>query len=414
MSVLAVDDHAATRNILGHLCNGWGMNYTQAETGGAALELFHKAASIGHPYDVAIIDLHMPGMDGLALARALKSHPKLASTRLIMLASLDLHETPEAMREAGIEAFLTKPLRQTQLLECIRTAMASGAEARSLSPGLVELRPAALAAPPAPAANEPRLRLLIAEDNPVNQKVALHQLQKLGYRAKAVDNGRAALEAIAATSYDIVFMDCQMPELDGYAATGELRRREGTDRHTWIIAMTANSLEGDREKCLAAGMDDYISKPVKPEKLAEAIKRFLSRAPEEPRKDAAMAPEALALTGPVVDLALLAEFREMEEAGESILEQLIGVFLENSPKLLQDARAALKARSGPLLARAAHTLKGSCSNFGAARLQAVCAALEMAAEDGDLGRASELLAGAEFEFKDVQAALENECAVATL
>jgi CheY-like chemotaxis protein/HPt (histidine-containing phosphotransfer) domain-containing protein len=272
--------------------------------------------------------------------------------------------------------------------------------------------------------------------------VALHQLQKLGYSAMAVDNGRLALDAIGANGYDIVFMDCQMPELDGYAATRELRRREGTERHTWIIAMTANSLEGDREKCLAAGMDDYISKPVKPEKLEEAIERFLSRATEdlarekggkevklasEPAPVAAPAPAPAPAAvhaptpapapaapepprGPAIDLEILSCFRDMEENGESLLDQLIGVFLDNSPKLLHEAREGLQKRSGEMLAHASHTLKGSCSNFGAERLRSVCQELETEAHAQNFARAAELLVAVESEFKYVQEALERECA----
>jgi CheY-like chemotaxis protein/HPt (histidine-containing phosphotransfer) domain-containing protein len=333
--------------------------------------------------------------------------------------------SPESMRDAGVEAVLAKPVRQSQLLEAFKMAMSSASEPRSLAPGLMELREAESAEPV--AAPAPKLRLLVAEDNPVNQKVALHQLQKLGYSAMAVDNGRLALDAIGANGYDIVFMDCQMPELDGYAATRELRRREGTERHTWIIAMTANSLEGDREKCLATGMDDYISKPVKPEKLEEAIQRFLSRAAEEAarekgeRKEVKPAPEPVAPApapapipaeprGPAIDLEILSCFRDMEENGESLLDQLIGVFLDNSPKLLHEAREGLAKRSGEMLAHAAHTLKGSCSNFGAERLRAVCQELENAGHAQNFSQATELLVSVENEFKYVQEALERECA----
>ena len=256
-------------------------------------------------------------------------------------------------------------------------------------------------------AAEQNLRILIAEDNVVNQKVALHQLQKLGYLAQAVDNGRAAIEALRRVPYDLVFMDCQMPELDGYAATRELRRREGSERHTWIIAMTANSLEGDREKCLAAGMDDYVSKPVKPENLAAALQRYH----DQHEVELALRQEGAV---PAVDLSMLDGFRDLEEDGESLLSKLIGVFLENSPKLLNDAHAALRAHSSPKLALAAHTLKGSCSNFGAERLRAACQLLEQIANDGKLESAAPTLANVEKEFNYVRVALERECPVLSL
>ncbi|RYG22643.1 MAG: response regulator, partial [Burkholderiales bacterium] len=177
------------------------------------------------------------------------------------------------MREAGVDAFLRKPMKQSALYHCLVNVMARETEPRTIMSGLMQLRD--LAADSGDVNRlENRMRILIAEDNVVNQKVALHQLHKLGYLAQAVDNGRAALEALSRTAFDVIFMDCQMPELDGYAATRELRRCEGPDRHTWVIAMTANSLAGDREKCLAAGMDDYVSKPVKLESLQAAIDRF--------------------------------------------------------------------------------------------------------------------------------------------
>jgi CheY-like chemotaxis protein/HPt (histidine-containing phosphotransfer) domain-containing protein len=252
------------------------------------------------------------------------------------------------------------------------------------------------------------LRILIAEDNPVNQKVALFQLQKLGYLAEVVDNGRQALQAMAKSHYDVVFMDCQMPELDGYEATRNLRVIEGDARHTWVIAMTANSLEGDRQKCMAAGMDDYVSKPVKPEHLQSALSRFSGvRAVEREVRD----------TGSVgaIDPRIIASFREMDiEGEESILSKLIDVFIENTPRVLGEARAAVARGMSPQLERAAHTLKGSCSNFGAERMRLACEKLEALAREGDLEKADDLIAEVQKEFEYARLALEHErpaCAV---
>ena len=429
--ILTVDDHAATRTVLQHLFTEWGMKERHAQTGRAALDQFRRAAASGYPFDLAVIDASMPEMDGFALARAIKSDPKLASTRLVMIGSLLHPESPEALREAGIEAFLIKPLRQSQLLSCLKAALASNLEPRSMLSGLTELRPDA----PAPAPVAPRqsgLRILLAEDNVVNQRVALHQLQKLGYTAEPVDNGRLALEAIARSDYDVVFMDCQMPELDGYAATRELRQREGFAKHTWIIAMTANSLEGDREKCLAAGMDDYVSKPAKPAALVAVLQRYADRAGQgapvtpspvpppaaPPIPDAKPRPllEPLPPDASTIDLEMLSGFRDMDGDGdgESLLSQLIGVFLENSPKLLEEARSGLMDLDGDRLSRAAHTLKGSCSNFGAERLRVSCERLEEAGHGSQLGVAAELLNQVEKEFATVRQALELECVAVAL
>jgi two-component system, sensor histidine kinase and response regulator len=394
---LIVDDNAASRRIIHHLLGSWGAQTQQAPGSHEAIDLLRRAAASGHPFELAVLDMHLPEMDGLALARAIKSDPLLASARIVMLTSLDRQDTPEAMRDAGIDQYLTKPLKQSQFLDCVREATSRRNNSVPLPSGLVQLR--TITSDPAPAQQD--LRILLAEDNAVNQKVILHQLQKIGYLAHAVDNGRLALEALGRTPYDVVFMDCQMPELDGYAATRELRRREGTERHTWIIAITANSLAGDREKCLAAGMDDYVSKPVKPEDLQGALRRY--REVREVEKDLHSHDGP-----PAVDLSLLDGFRDLEEDGESLLTKLINVFLENSPRLLSEARTALEHQSNPLLARAAHTLKGSCSNFGAERLREACALLEEAANCSQLTQAGELLAKVEKEFSYVRVALERE------
>jgi HPt (histidine-containing phosphotransfer) domain-containing protein len=198
-------------------------------------------------------------------------------------------------------------------------------------------------------------------------------------------------------------MDCQMPELDGYEATRELRRIEGGKRHTWVIAMTAHSLQGDREKCIAAGMDDYVSKPVKMDQLSAAITRF-----HEQRERSGSSTSSVDAP-PAIDRELLDGFRELDVDGDGgILCKLIDLFIENTPLVLKEAHSALAAHSTPLLARAAHTLKGSCSNFGAERMRAACAELEQLANGGTLEGAAELLETVEKEFDHVRLALERE------
>jgi CheY-like chemotaxis protein/HPt (histidine-containing phosphotransfer) domain-containing protein len=348
------------------------------------------------------------------LARAIKSDPGLAGVRLVLATSLDHRESPQAMREAGVQSHLVKPIKQSLLRNCL--AMAISAEADIL-PSFTELE----ADPKLPVAvNGHQLRILIAEDNPVNQKVALHQLQRLGYEAQAVDNGRAALEALRRTNFDVIFMDCQMPELDGFSATREIRRVEGDQKHTWIVAVTANSLAGDRERCLVAGMDDYVSKPVKPDDLQNALTKFLARRedgrPPEPSDapEPAAEVEPLPIEGTVLDLSLLSGFRDIDDGPDCLLNKLIDVFLDNSPKLLAEARTALNEGNAKAVGQAAHTLKGSCSNFGAERLRQACFLLEQAGGEGNLGRAPELLAAVEKEYNRARAALERERLVPTL
>jgi PAS domain S-box-containing protein len=273
LRILVVDDNATNRQILKHQVESWGMMHEEANGGEHALKLLRRAAQRNEQFDLVVLDLMMPGMDGFELARRIKSEPALAGVQLVMLTSFGERGDATRSRELGIAAYLTKPVRQSQLFDCLAkviSANTSNQETKSPAPPLVTKH----------SLTEAKImsnkRLLLAEDNAVNQKVALRQLQKLGYRADAVANGREAVEALGRIPYDLVLMDCQMPEMDGYEATAEIRRREGALKHTWIVAMTANALEGDRAKCLAAGMDDYVSKPVKVEDLGAVLRNLLA------------------------------------------------------------------------------------------------------------------------------------------
>jgi signal transduction histidine kinase/DNA-binding response OmpR family regulator len=277
LRALIVDDNATNRKILSHQLSSWGMIHEEADSGVRALELLRAAAAQGAAYDLAILDLMMPGMDGFELARAIKSDAAISAVRLVLLTSFGQRGHSTTAREAGIAAYLTKPVRQSELFDCLINVVSQASVGADLSSSEV---PAKLLT--RHSLKETKVMsqkiILLAEDNIVNQKVAVRQLQKLGYRADAVANGREALEALGRIPYDLVLMDCQMPELDGYEATAEIRRREGEAKHTLIVAMTAHALEGDRLKCLAAGMDDYISKPVKPEQLGAVLERLLALA----------------------------------------------------------------------------------------------------------------------------------------
>jgi len=280
--VLVVDDNATNRKILHHQILGWRMRNGSAASGREALAILKAEAAAGDPYDLVILDLQMPEMDGLMLAQAIKAEPALAATRLILLSSLGRKLTPEEMRASGISAYLIKPVRQSELYNSLVLAMASG----PLPLGRRRFTSPALDVMSAPRENQPRtVRILLAEDNAVNQKVALRQLKKLGYAADAVGNGLEVLEALARIPYPVVLMDCHMPEMDGLEATRQIRARERSGRANGrdhppvrIIAMTADAMQGDREKCLAVGMDDYISKPVRLADLQAALRRNLDEA----------------------------------------------------------------------------------------------------------------------------------------
>ncbi len=266
--VLVVDDNATNREIVTRQTDSWRMRPRAVAGGPAALQALLEAAAAGDPFQVALVDMQMPGMDGAALAQAVKAEPRLSGLKMILLSSMSMSLGREQALEKGFAASLTKPVRKSSLFDCISDALSSSRSCRlpDRAPKSVEARPAWT-----------KLRILIAEDNPINQKVAQLQLRKLGCRADAVANGLEAVEAAVSIPYDLILMDCQMPEMDGFEATGVIRRRlASSGRKTTIIAMTANALEGDRERCLAAGMDDYVSKPVRVEDLAAAVERWFS------------------------------------------------------------------------------------------------------------------------------------------
>ncbi len=261
--VLVVDDNATNRTIVHYQLAGAGVDDQAVDGAVAALAALRGAVESGRPFDAAILDRQMPEVDGLMLAATIRSDAAIAATPLMLMTSLGLRDTAELER-LSITVRLTKPVKPAQMLEALATLLAPATQTLGSQPTMTVAVPA----------ERSRSRILVAEDNPVNQKVVLLQLRKLGHAADAVGNGAEAVEALARIPYDIVLMDCQMPEMDGYEATGRIRARQIGARRTPIVAMTAHALTGDRDKCLAAGMDDYITKPVKVAELADVLARW--------------------------------------------------------------------------------------------------------------------------------------------
>ena len=396
LRVLVVDDNATNRVILEQMLTAWSMAATTASSGPQALELLREAAREERPFDVAVLDLHMPDMDGLQVASAISDDPRIAGVRLLLLSSsTELARRPEA--QAKIAAHLAKPVRQSQLYDALALVMGDTTDTD------LTLTPQQLSE----ARSHRRAHVLLAEDNEVNQKVAARTLEKMGYRVDIAGTGAEAVRAVADRPYAAVLMDCHMPEMDGYEATAEIRRREGEGRHTPIIAVTASAMAGDRERCLAAGMDDYLAKPLRERDLSATLSRWVGG-------DGAAVDETPATGDPpdgaephVLDPGHVAEIRALgEQSGLDLLSEVVQLFHRDTPGRLGRLKGALREGDSPAVREVAHALKGTASGVGATQATAVCARLEAAARDGDLEAVAPLVAEAETELVRVGQALE--------
>jgi signal transduction histidine kinase/CheY-like chemotaxis protein len=405
--VLIVDDNESNRMILHHLVTGWGMVDDQAQDATSAMALIEQRAVNGVSYDVAIVDMLMPGKDGLQFAKELKVHPVGSLVRLVILTSLVQRGHAELARQAGFVAYLTKPVRHDQLSNCLRTVL-------GLSGLVSEGKPTAITAPAPPLITRHTLaetlsapRVLVAEDNLINQKLTVRMLEKLGYQSDVVENGQEALAALARGSYAVVLMDCQMPLVDGFEATQRIRdgeRREAigerkksgasspstlAPRHIPIVALTANAMQGDRERCLAAGMDDYLTKPVRKEDLKGVLDRWISM-PIHSQVTHAGGAEHRAEGTDAEPLSVIFDVAAMLRnigGNMALLEELIELFLQRYQPMLEEIRAALANRDQEAVEHAAHALKGTASNLCASEVVLSAGQLEA------LGRLGTLLEG---------------------
>jgi PAS domain S-box-containing protein len=411
--VLIVDDNETNRKILHHQVTSWGMRSDSAGGGHEALALLRQAAAVGDHYDLAILDMQMPEMDGLMLARVITSDPLIADTKLVMLTSLSQRTDADLMREAGVAAWLTKPVKQSHLFDCLAATMDAGLTpspetTQGQSPNEHSKPHAPEQLPPTSQDDQRGMRILLAEDKLINQKVALHQLRTLGYTADVVTNGREALKALEKNSYDLVLMDCQMPEMDGYRATTELRRREGSSKHTIVVAMTAHVMEGDYAKCMAAGMDDYISKPVNPEVLDAVLRRWSANL-EGGAQGVETGATAQVSVADIIGAKVLASFRGLEESGRrGAVKELIEVFIGDAVPLLDSLREAVAQGNAALLEEAAHGLKGCSAVLQIRKMVALCEELEHHGGSMTAAQARAILSQVEREFGRVERALEGE------
>ena len=412
LRVLGVDDNATNRMILRAYLGMYGMEVDTVEDAPGALELLRSPEMAARPYDLVIFDMLMPGMDGLEFARVLRAQEEFKDLPLIMATSYTERGQADLVRAEGIARRISKPLRQSQLLDTVRAVMkkASGT-ARGGSRPTASLKEVLEKDPP---------KILVAEDNPVNQRLIRAQLARLGCDGDIVGDGAKAVASAGAVAYDLVLMDCKMPEMDGFEATARIREAEASStRKTWIIAMTANAMEGDRDRCLEAGMDDYLAKPLQLNDLVRVLERRLVPQPEpetppttsDPRtrtleqaETEAREPEA------PVRMDVLSDLRaEFEDGGDlDEFTHIIDLYVRNARRNFEAAREALDRTDMEALGLAAHSLKGSSGSIGAARLSAISELLEAVAGGRRSGNASQLLGELGSELERVTEALHEE------
>jgi PAS domain S-box-containing protein len=397
---LIVESSELHRGILQAQMSNWGMSNKSATSSQQTLELLGEAALRGAPYDIAIIDLALPGSDALELARVIRGRTELGKVRLVMLTrrQADL----KSAREAGVDACLAKPVRQTVLYECLVNVMAGQPQGAAAAP--VPREPASAA----PA--DGRGRILLVEDNLINQQVALGMLQIQGYGVTVVNNGREALDAHTEDDFDLILMDCHMPEMDGYEATREIRGREQqSGQRVPIVALTANAMAQDREACLAAGMDDHLAKPFSMLALQEMLERWMPQSAPAGARLAPAPPREAPRPGETLDRQVLEQLGKVQTNGKpELLVRVINVYLVESPKLMKKLRQAVEASDGAGIASFAHSLKSSSANVGARALSGYFAEMESLARRADTQQACGLFGRVEGEHRKVQNALAAE------
>jgi len=365
LPVLIVDDNAVNRRVLHDLLLRWKMRPSTADSGAAALEALEDARARGRPFALVLLDANMPAMDGFEVARRIRDEPRLGGATIMMLSSSGQFDESNRARELGIATHLTKPVDQRDLLGAIGRVLAREPGQRAALPS--SMLPAELP--------DRRLHVLLAEDNVVNQRLAASLLERRGHRVTIAANGREAVDAVKARDFDVVLMDVQMPEMGGFEATGAIRALDSERSRVPIIAMTAHAMKGDRERCLAAGMNEYLTKPLDPRQLCLVVEQIAEGRPAAGDGHSA-ATQAVA---PDISLQVLARVG----GDRQLLAEISRLFVDDAPRHLERIRHALDARDGEALRRAAHGLKGAAANFDADGVVNAARALEEIGRTGD-------------------------------
>src|SRR5580700_5473428 len=398
LPVLVVDDNSTNRKILEEMIANWRMKPVAAPNGPAAMEALQRAHKNGTPFRLVLLDGHMPGMDGFEVAARVKQDPQLHGAEVILLTSAGRSEDVARAKAVGVAAALSKPVKQSELWDAIVTALNV--------PGQQKTRGASPSAAARTRARARRpLRVLLAEDNPVNQEVALRLLERRGHSVIVAENGKQALTAIERHKFDLVLMDVQMPEMGGLEATQLIREKEkSTGEHLPILAMTAHAMQGDRERCIAAGMDGYLAKPIDPKSFLQTVEGISQQVTQsetggqqsEAREGSTdQASVGRGAGGRALDVTALLEWFS---GNRKLLRSIVKTFRDDCPQMMARIRSALAANDANLLADGAHALKGSVGNFGPTAALDTIREMEKIARQGKLDGAWELYATLEDEI----------------
>jgi len=373
--ILIVDDNKECRQKLAALFQSWKARPEEAEDGKSALDALLRAAEAGDPFPAAVLDKQMPGVDGITLAETIKTDARIKDTRLVLMTDVGQAGEGKRMEEIGVAAYLTKPVRRSELFDCLAVVLAAGAAKEPAHPLVTKHLISEI--------RRTNLRILLAEDNEVNQQVALGLLKKFGLKADIARNGSEAVNALMARDYDLVFMDVQMPVMDGFEATSRIRDPHSGVRNpaVKIIAMTANAMQGDREACLDGGMDDYISKPVTAQTLGQVLQKWAFRsqkAEETPSAiDTASKPERTGVA--VFDrVGLMGRLDDVD-----LMQTVLNGYVQDIPKRINALETAVKNHDAEVMVREAHTIKGMAAAVGGEVLRQVAYKLEKFGRAGD-------------------------------
>ena len=407
--VLIVDDNATSREILATLTTGWGMRASVAEGGPRALHALYLALEENDPFQVAVIDMQMPGMDGEALSRAIGTDQSLADTRMVMLTSLGFRQGSKRPEQTGFSGCATKPVRKDDLFNLLAGALFGTAVANSEAVTASDTGPIESNSELSLHVFSRETRILLAEDSSTNREVALEMLKKLGLRADAVTDGAQAVEALKSVSYDLVLMDMRMPVMDGVEATRQIRNpRSGVLNHDIpIVAMTANVQQSDCKRCLDAGMNDFVPKPVSTQSLRQALKRWLPL-----NRSEIATPAGEPISSPDAETALAAFDRDgmlqRLEGDRELAGQVIAAFLDEAPSRVKALKKLIESRDAAGASLEAHSIKGAAANVGGDALRAAAYAMETAAEAGDWSAVGSAMPALEAKLIELEQTIEEK------